>query len=899
LKIPIGSTGAYLQDIGAYIENNQGISRIDQLAQMAMQGSFRITMGPSFGPYSAFTVNGQGQVGMGDDRFSLKGTGKLFNVIETHSISASYNPPYRISAGGSYALTSLYEGSFDVGITEQSFSGNMKGRLGIPSGVPVVGGITLAEVGATIENLKFSGYASINITPEIKSICTPPWCPPQVCVPFWRCDWCRWWWVSYPCNCNWQNNCWQPPCIPQICTPYVPPVTVKFGFTFDANSGQISWANQAKLHSEWEIPYNQPLFINNDGSYGYMNLNAEAPDTAVMRFMSNWRQLSIVSTSPTAKQKTMNFSAQGEPITEFEISEDIPDVIFRVNYQNSNVTSVKMTLELPNGIILSSTEGALPMGFSQIRGFSRFNSDAREQVMLILDPKPGIYIVEIQNSGELGNFTVEALTRDEQPVGEITSIVEGEIEGVYIISWEKFDQEGSVLVDLYLDYDPDLQDGYYITTIQSDQSQGEYTLDTRYLNVQPGEYFVTLKFKDNTNTPVSISSYEMIVVIPENCPEPVYNLKYLPDDGKFHISWDPSESTNILGYEVLYTEEFEDLGEIKQSEFIPVEKGQTSATVSGLKNGVPLLVSVVAVGKDYLQSLLGEIVRIIPESFEEREPAIIVSLPDLDATVGYQYMYLPFFIDLDPAEFYEWQLLKGPLGMELNSGGIITWIPAIEQTGGHDVILGLNAKVEGNIVSSATQAFNLYVYPPEQMEGLEAHAYQIVSYPILDTPEGKPYQYQVLVHGPDNNVQFKLEYAPEGMTIGATSGLVLWDAPYGAKGDWVMINVIVGKEQYEIWHDYFLFAVQEKAYPFDRALVTPSPTSEIQTPTAFPTATVTSDPTITPSPATLTVTPTYPLSTPTPVPIVFPRTDINEDGIVDHEDLFLLIYDWKHGIKNH
>jgi hypothetical protein len=82
--------------------------------------------------------------------------------------------------------------------------------------------------------------------------------------------------------------------------------------------------------------------------------------------------------------------------------------------------------------------------------------------------------------------------------------------------------------------------------------------------------------------------------------------------------------------------------------------------------------------------------------------------------------------------------------------------------------------------------------------------------------------------------------------------------------------------------------------------VGPTPTfTPTFTPTPTMTATPTNTPTVTPTPS-ITPTGVTPIPTPTPSPTLTPtstpvylRADANRDGVVDQEDLFILLTEWK------
>lgn len=804
LNIPVGEVFT-LYAIGGGIANEYGLSNPMNWGNSTLSATMKIVVKPNFTiggrTYFLYAFDATGAFSIHDGSLKVDGTGLLMNTITTNTVHAYYDPPYYFDIGASFNALDIFAGSFDAGISKSGFHGDLRGTIGIPASVPVVGGWTFADAHACLANTEFEGSLDVVLTPAIPSICTPEICFPDLCFSWWCCDNTCWAWIfPYPCDCNWHTSCWTPPCIPQVCTPAIPAAKIHFGFKFDASSGNFEWTKHGPFNP-WEIPIEAPIKTGAENGGFYV--------------LTNWRTEDSASTHPIrSAQKNLGISKNGTPNAEYFIDTEVPAALFRLNYENTEAANVDMTVETPDGKNLNSANGALPTGFDNHLGYSRFNPDSREQVIVLLNPVQGPYSVTVNNSAELGNFTVDMMVQDEAPWGEITSITQGEEPGTYEISWEDHDLESAPLVRLFLDHDRSGSDGFLVATLHESGNMGNYTLDTSALNIHAGDYFVRLEVDDGINAPFSFHAHDTIRVIPDGSPEPVSNIQFLPDDGKFHISWDPSPTPDLLGYLVLYKEADEDLGQFNHRYFVSKEDATLGATIDGLRNDDALLVTVAAVDKNNRQSYPADIVRIIPHIPGADTVPHIVSAPNQAATATFPYTYLPTLSDINFGA-YVWSLDSAPDTMSINAEcGLISWTPDEEEEGAHPVTLRLTKN--GDPALSDTQSYEVHVYPPQQVNGLEEHPYQIASAPEVNattlennTPEkcangaANTYEYQILVHGPTNDLHFELAAGPDGMKINPDTGLITWNMPRNAKGDWVRV-LITAEGKYHLEQDFYL-----------------------------------------------------------------------------------------------
>jgi hypothetical protein len=800
LAIPIGNTGAFLEYVGAIIENAEGLSDPDHWLHSNLKGQFEVVLGRPLEiagqEVFAYKFEGEGVWSIHDGSYDFTGEGKLLGKIKTTGVQMHYAPPDDIRVAGDFDA-GIYRGSLSLHQSGGSFTGTLHGDLSIPSEVPVIGGKSCGSVDATLDESTFRGSATIQLTPEIPSVCTPQadaHIPP--CTDVWACwdtcqscwedwfghDWCS---PPYPCSCETRKVCGPLVHIPPICTPAIPATHASFSFSFDPGSGQISFGTP---------------------SVG-VGLASASPDSARHGVFPNWSVLGSAEAGAIGAGRQLHGPLPVVTNT-FSLGYPAPGIIFRTAYAtNASVDQVSMTVRTPAGLVLDSSQGELPLGYPNHLGFSRFHPEAHEQVILLANPAVGDYQVAVAEDPALGAFTIEALVQNGAPTGRITSLLPGPAPGQYVVKWEDHDLESTNTVRIYLDPERHGHDGFQVGRLEATANVGQFIIETAGLNIAPGDYFVTLVIEDGHNPPVFCISDTMISVRPAGCPEPVSSVQYLSGDASFKLGWTASPTPGVIGYRVEWTARHEDPGTMEHKVWVPASgQARLITEVKGLANGVPVLVQVVAVDEGLRRSAPSPLIRLTPRGAGKRHAPMFASTPDPDATAGHPCAYLPLLEDMDGAEACVWSLVHGPTNMTVDAScGLVCWTPTAEQAGTHQVMLQVEEQSQGQSVGvRATQSYTLRVHVPGDLSGLEEHSYLFLSHPPHDTGEGALYRYQPLVHGPDQNLRYQLLASPEGMTVDAASGLVTWAVPQGARGAWVRLQAVAGGA-HVLEQDYYLY----------------------------------------------------------------------------------------------
>jgi hypothetical protein len=160
---------------------------------------------------------------------------------------------------------------------------------------------------------------------------------------------------------------------------------------------------------------------------------------------------------------------------------------------------------------------------------------------------------------------------------------------------------------------------------------------------------------------------------------------------------------------------------------------ETGAIVDKLIPGQPYLVTVVAHDNQGRVSEGSEVLRVVPTPGIGRTPPKILSKPDIDATAGHRWAYLPQAFDGDEVQYgsisaedgkatrpggqLAWKLIQAPAGMTIHESGLLQWIPTGEQVGSHQVILEARERTDASVPKELAsrlfdrQTFSVEVLP--------------------------------------------------------------------------------------------------------------------------------------------------------------------------------------------
>jgi hypothetical protein len=580
--------------------------------------------------------------------------------------------------------------------------------------------------------------------------------------------------------------------------------------------------NEIQPTNSWEIPYNQ-YFIFEKGMDSVVSLDrwkrmksarsmsGAGPDrVALLTFMNNWKQVDASTTG--SGMKPFERSRNGNNVTTLQIPEGVPAAIIRLNYENENVEGISMKLTMPDGTILNFTDGFQPDGYSNVNGYSQFRPAAREGFFVLDSPAGGDYIVTVENEQELGNFTVEALVMNHPAEVEIISIEPVEGTNEYEVKWRDSDPDDSSSVYVYVDTDRKEGNGFLIGAYPEDDEIDSHTFDTTSLNVPAGDYYVAVGVSDGKYGIVWDYSEQRIHIEDPDLADPVQGISVTAGDGQFTATWTPSEDANVVGYEVLWTEN--DMPGHFEGRLSINGREKNQLTIEDLKNGVPYLVTVIALDNYTERSHPENIVRVIPHKSNRTTSYVSTSEPCQYARIGELYVHMPKFPDSERYTPYgiemKWNLVAGPEGLTVReSDGFVQWTPSEDQRGDHSITLERSIYLTGALIETVDDSFELVVRYAHEMQSRGNTANHVLSSPELTAVKGEKYDHQIQIHDLNGTPTFRLMEGPSGMVC-SDSGLLSWQVPEDAKGSPVRVKVTYADGEEE-GYEYFLDVMSQPA----------------------------------------------------------------------------------------
>jgi RHS repeat-associated protein len=142
---------------------------------------------------------------------------------------------------------------------------------------------------------------------------------------------------------------------------------------------------------------------------------------------------------------------------------------------------------------------------------------------------------------------------------------------------------------------------------------------------------------------------------------------------------------------------------------------------------------------------------------------VINSTPIITATENRLYQYQVQSTDAD-LNTLNYQLTEFPLGMSINSSGLITWTPDYMQSGSHLVSVSISDGLDAAVQSFTLNVENINRSPT------------FISAPVTEIKEKETYEYLAQANDPDgDDLQYAIILAPTGMLIDPLNGNLVWN----------------------------------------------------------------------------------------------------------------------------
>lgn len=167
----------------------------------------------------------------------------------------------------------------------------------------------------------------------------------------------------------------------------------------------------------------------------------------------------------------------------------------------------------------------------------------------------------------------------------------------------------------------------------------------------------------------------------------------------------------------------------------------------------------------------------------ENNAPIITSTATLSVIEGEEYTYQVAASDPDVGSILNFSLANAPVTMVIDAAtGMVKWSPTNDDIGTHTISVMVTDN--GSPARSVTQTYTLNV--DELIDSPVANAPAITSIAPRHAGKGTTFTYEVKATDPNaqdrGKLAYKLDTAPEGMTIDASTGIISWPVPTDATG---------------------------------------------------------------------------------------------------------------------
>jgi len=360
-------------------------------------------------------------------------------------------------------------------------------------------------------------------------------------------------------------------------------------------------------------------------------------------------------------------AAQSSGSQRFTLTGEEQAVIFRLEAPGGQAS---FTLEDPDKTVYTPDTG---------NALWHRNDELGEVWCAVPSPKQGEWIMTV--SGAAKDYTCQLLRQNREPEVTITEPVRDmtvQAGEKVSIRWDAADEEDDALVSLFYDEDREGNDG---TLICKDvpASQGVFSWDTAA--VPPGRYYLYAKADDGKNIPVIAYSKGAVTVRNDLIGTPRITAVAQGEDG-LSVAWEPVEGA--AGYRLYYDSAFESKP-LRQCSAVAVW-GESGAALHELAWGKTYRIAVSAFDREGRESALSEAVQVKLNNRSGNNAPQILSRPAAMVQAGKSFQYQVRAVDAD-GDRLSYAILRGPSGMSVSTGGLVSWVPGDRDVGTHRVKL--------------------------------------------------------------------------------------------------------------------------------------------------------------------------------------------------------------------
>ena len=215
-------------------------------------------------------------------------------------------------------------------------------------------------------------------------------------------------------------------------------------------------------------------------------------DTSTQEYGGN---LEKISTSPRLAVAT--YLAQTlDASKSFDVAPNTEWILLGADWENEVIRNVPVKIKAPDGTIYTEADFSATNGIAIVDELT----DSTTKTVIVFNPKPGVWNIEVANDTDLGNVQFTAARDSVAPTVELTAPVTDVSGSEVTINYNAFDADSNAEVKLFYDNDNQGFDGIQIASgLAETDGAGSFVWNTE--GVPTGDYYVYGMVMDENNAP--------------------------------------------------------------------------------------------------------------------------------------------------------------------------------------------------------------------------------------------------------------------------------------------------------------------------------------------------------------------------------------------------------------